>query len=126
VDEVIDCCSDVTVAVGKSMREPDEAAKMKLRAELATEILPKWFKAFEALLTQNAAKNNESPWFVGKTLTCADLCVWRMMGWLTGGVLDGIPTTVAEPFPRLCAAVKAVDNYPKVEEWKKAHPNNYK
>ena len=27
------------------------------------------------------------------------LCAAGLLGWLTSGVLDGIPTTLAEPFP---------------------------
>ena len=40
-----------------------------------------------------------------------------LLGWLTGGVLDGIPSSLADPFPRLRALIGAVSKHPKVQEW---------
>jgi len=110
---VIDCCTDITVAVGGSMREPDADKKMELRKALADETLPRWFGYLEKLLEDNGANS----FFVGSSLSIADLAVWRMLGWLTGGVLDGIPPTVAQPFPLLSRHFKSVDQHPKIRVW---------
>jgi glutathione S-transferase len=110
---VIDCCTDITVAVGGSMREPDAEKKMALRKTLADETLPRWFGYLEKLLQDNGATAS----FVGSSITIADIAVWRMLGWLKGGILDGIPSTVADPFPLLTAHFKAVDEHPKIRAW---------
>jgi glutathione S-transferase len=90
VDEVIDVCTDITGIVSPTMREQDPEKKAAMRATLALEGLPKWFGYLEALL----ARNGSNGFFVGDELTIADIAVWRLMGWLTGGALDGVPKTV--------------------------------
>jgi hypothetical protein len=55
------------------------------------------------------------------------LQVWRLVGWLSKGVIDGIPKEyVASTFPAISKLVATVDAHPKVCEWKRMHPNNYK
>lgn len=48
------------------------------------------------------------------------------LGWLTAGVLDGVPKGVAQPFPALTAALANVDNHPKVIAWRAKFPKLYK
>jgi len=47
IDEIIDTATDITVAVGKTMRMDDAAAKAAGRAELAATTLPKYLTALE-------------------------------------------------------------------------------
>ena len=62
-------------------------------------------------------KNNESNFFVGKKISIADLAIWRLLGWLTSGLLDGVPTDILEPYERLKKLREEVYNHPKVHEW---------
>ena len=64
---------------------------------------------------------------VGESLTVADLAVWRLLGWLSSGALDGISQDyVAEEFPGLAKLAEKVDAHEGVVAWKTAHPDFYK
>ena len=75
------------------MRAQDATERAELRRRLAEEIFPRWLGFLEKRLTTNAP----SPYFVGDQPSVADLAIWRILGWLTGGILDGIPTDLLEP-----------------------------
>lgn len=119
VDEVLNLVEEVQNGISPTMRESDEDKKMAMRKQLADEALPACFARFEKLLTDS------SPYFVGGSLTVGDIAVWRALGWIKSGALDGIPTTVANDFPKLLKCFEAVEKNPKVVEWKAKHSKNY-
>ena len=61
--------------------------------------------------------NKKSPWFVSDNITIADLAVWRLLGWLSSGKLDGVPTNILDPYKKLKSMRKAVYQHPKVNKW---------
>mmetsp|Transcript_9774 Transcript_9774/g.11134 ORF Transcript_9774/g.11134 Transcript_9774/m.11134 type:complete len:212 (+) Transcript_9774:167-802(+) len=121
IDEVIDYATDITNALSPTMREKDEAKKMEMRKEFAEVKIPKYFSALEGLLKANG----NTKYFVGDSLTAADLVIWRLIGWFTSGKLDGIPADCAESYQLLSEAIKTVDEHPKVVEWKAKHSKFY-
>ena len=50
-------------------------------------------------------------------MTIADLAVWRLLGWLKSGLLDGVPTNILESFSNLNKMREGVYQHPKVKEW---------
>ena len=67
--------------------------------------LPESLGGLERLLTQSGAA-----YVGGDAMSVADLALWRAVGWLSSGVIDGIPPTyIASAFPRLWALHVAVD-----------------
>ena len=54
---------------------------------------------------------------IGKNITIADLAIWRLLGWLTSGFLDGVPMNILEPYKRLKKLREEIYNHPKVNEW---------
>jgi len=118
IDELIDFATDITEAVFPSFLEQDETKKLKMRKEITEIKLPKWLSSLESLLKTNGSTN----YFVGDSLTVADLVIWSLMGWFTSGQLDGIPMNCIEPYTLLSKAIKTVDEHPKVVEWKKKQP----
>jgi glutathione S-transferase len=112
VDQLIDAATDITTQVSPTMRMEDESAKMAARSVLAEDTLPKWFGYLEALLPEG-----EDAFFVGESMTIADLAIWRLMGWFSGGFLDGIPATVVDGSPRLKAHSERIGMHPKVTKW---------
>ncbi len=50
-------------------------------------------------------------------MTIADIAIWRLLGWLTSGIIDGIPTSVVDEFPKLKNIHHQVHRHPKVQEW---------
>lgn len=112
IDQLIDAATDITNRVSLTMHEKDDAKKMAARTVLSDETLPTWFGYLEALAPQEG-----SEFFVGDTMTIADLAIWRLLGWLTGGILDGVPPTVTDGFPKLQAHAKRMDSNPKIQSW---------
>jgi glutathione S-transferase len=91
--------------------------KLRARQALTQDYLPKWLGFLERFLNENA----ESGWFVGKSMSIADLAMWRLLGWLTSGVLDGVPTNILENFTGLQQLHNRVDSLPKVGKWMERH-----
>lgn len=113
VDELLATANQMTYLVAPSMGERDPEKKRALRANLGEEVLPQWLAQLEARLTAFGP----GPYCLGEQLSVADLALWRMLDWFTSGLLDGIPTTLLEPHPRLHALGTAVAAREDVQTW---------
>ena len=111
IDQIIDAATDITNVVSPTIREKDQEKKMEDRKILVNKLLPRWFRYLENLLSED-----DSIWFVEK-MTIADIAMWRLLGWLTSGIIDGIPTSVVDDFPKLKNIHHQVHTHPKVQEW---------
>jgi len=111
IDQIIDAATDITNVVSPTIREKDQKKKMEDRKVLVNKLLPRWFRYLENLLSED-----DSTWFVEK-MTIADIAMWRLLGWLTSGIIDGIPTSVVDDFPKLKNIHYQVHTHPKVQEW---------
>ena len=95
--------------------------KRSMREKLAQGALVQKISFLEELLV-----GGKGDWFVGKNITIADLAIWRLMGWLTSGMIDYLPTSLISPFPNLKRVCLNVEKHPKVIEWvKKTYPEDY-
>ena len=57
-------------------------------------------------LEKICAENGGCSYAVGSTMTVADISIWRLVGWLSSGIIDGIPVDyVSSTFPHLAALV---------------------
>ena len=113
IDQIIEAAQDINFLVTLSGRDKDPEKKKVARDILATRHLPKWFQYLENLNKQN----EQSIYFVGKDLTIADLAIWRLLGWLTSGLLDGVPTKILDIYPNLIKLRKEIYKNPKVIKW---------
>ena len=111
IDQIIDAATDITNLVSPTIREKDLDKKMEDRKLLVNKLLPRWFKYLENLLSED-----DSSWFVEK-MTIADIAMWRLLGWLTSGIIDGVPTSIIDDFPKLKNIHHQVHTHPKVQEW---------
>ena len=111
IDQIIDAATDITNLVSPTIREKDQNKKMEDRKVLVNKLLPRWFRYLENLLSED-----NSTWFVEK-MTIADIAIWRLLGWLTSGIIDGIPTSIVDDFPKLKNIHHQVHTHPKVQEW---------
>jgi len=111
IDQIIDAATDITNLVSPTIREKDQIKKMEDRKVLVNKLLPRWFRYLENLLSED-----NSTWFVEK-MTIADIAIWRLLGWLTSGIIDGIPTSIVDNFPKLKNIHHQVHTHPKVQEW---------
>ena len=113
IDQIIEGAQDINYLVTLSGRDKDLERKKIARDILATRHLPKWFQFLEDLLKQNT----ESIYFVGSDLTIADLAIWRLLGWLKSGMLDGVPTTILDNYENLNKLREQIYKNPKVIKW---------
>ena len=113
IDQIIEAAQDINYLVTLSGRDKEKERLELARKILATKHLPKWFQFLENLLE----KNQESNFFIGKNISIADLAIWRLLGWLSSGLLDGVPTTILEPYKKIKVLREEVYKHPKVNEW---------
>lgn len=101
---------DLRVKVSPTMRMKDEDEKKRARTELASTIVPVW--------AANAEKRiGEGPFFGGVALQVVDLKLFMIVGWLRSGILDHIPPTVLDPFPKLNRVHDAVRDHARIKTW---------
>lgn len=113
VDQIIDTASDITNLVSPTVREKNEIKKKEMRERLTSKLLPRWFNYLEKLLQ----KEENSNWFVNNKISIADIAIWRLLGWLKSGMLDGISKDICNNYPKLNNVYTEVHKHPKVQEW---------
>ena len=116
IDEIIDTATDITVAVGRTFRMEGKE-KEEARKELATVTLPKYLSALEKIMSENGSTG----FYVGSKMTIADIAMWRLFGWLTGGIVDGLPTTLLDSTPQVLTNFKTTDQHPEIKQWMESH-----
>ena len=114
VDEFLDAAAQITSLVNPSMSEKDPTKRAAMREELGQETFPHWLSLLEKRM-------GSGDYLVGDSLTVADLAIWRLMGWLTGGVLDGIPNDLLKPHSRLEDHFKRIDGREDIRAWMQKH-----
>ena len=112
IDQIIDAATDITNLVSPTIREKDEQKKVEDRLLLKNKLLPRCFTYLENILSEST-----SDWFVENKMTIADIAMWRLLGWLISGIIDGIPTTIVDSYPKLKNIHTNVHHHPKVQEW---------
>ena len=113
VDQIIDTATDITNLISPTVGEKDEKIKKNMRERLTHKLLPKWLNYLEQILNEN----KDAIWFVDNKLSIADIAIWRLLGWMKSGMLDGIPSNICEPYPKLDNIYNRVHKHPKVQEW---------
>ena len=113
VDQIIDSATDITNLISPTVREKNETIKIEMRDNLANKLLPRWFDYLEKIL-QN---EKNSIWFVDNNISIADIAIWRLLGWLKSGMLDGIPTNICDAYTKLNNVHAEVHKHPKIQEW---------
>ena len=120
IDQFLDMATDITDLIFTTGRDEDEETKKIKRQEL--------YKGELARKLEMLDKNirDESDWVLGFDLGLADIAIWRLMGWLSCGILDGIPTDLIRAFPRISRVCLAVDEHPKIQQWvARTYPKDY-
>ena len=112
IDQIIDAATDITNLVSPTIREKEAQKKIEDRLLLKNKLLPRWFTYLENILSEST-----SDWFVENKMTIADIAMWRLLGWLISGIIDGIPTTIVDSYPKLKNIHTNVHHHPKVQEW---------
>ena len=120
IDQFLDLATDITFLISASGSEERDEKIRANRQELSKGELPRKLKMLERSIDQN------NDWIIDSDISIADIAIWRLMGWLSSGMLDGVPTDLLKDFPKIRRVCLAVDAHPKVQEWiEKTYPKNY-
>lgn len=109
-ESVMAAVEDLRGAIRPSMvvKDPDE--KRRMREQLAAEVIPVWAAHVERLI-------GEGPFFGGAAPQVADIKLYVVSKWIKSGVLDHIPATVLDAYPKLNRLHDAVREDPRVKAW---------
>jgi len=118
-DEIMNGCSDVTSTIGATFGLPKEEAEAKRTAM----IKPDGGRLYMHCSGLNSILCAQAPGVAcTKSLTVADLCIWKLVAWLCTGVLDHIPSDfISSNFPNLQAVYEACENNEKIAEYVKQY-----
>ena len=120
IDQYLDIATDITVLVSSAGGEKDDDKRRIMRQEMCSGALGRKLQ----ILDKNIAAGSE--WIVGQCMGLADIAIWRLMGWLSSGMLDGIPTNLLVGYPNISRVCLAVDRHPKIQEWvNQTYAQNY-
>ena len=112
IDQFIDMATDLTVLVASTKVEDRNNLVI---GELSRKL---------SILNKSIELSNN--YLVNNNISIADIAIWRLMGWLTSGSLDGIPLDLLKKHENISKICLLVDKHPKVNEWiEKTYPNNY-
>ena len=116
-DEILNGCTDVTVSIASTFGLPKDEVK-QAREDLLNVESGKLFKLLKGLNTVCCRDGSE--FACGKHLTVADLSVWKLVAWFSGGVLDHIPKDfVMTHFENLKKIYENVEYDGRIVEYKK-------
>ncbi|KAK3099584.1 hypothetical protein FSP39_006553 [Pinctada imbricata] len=111
-DVVIQTTEDLRSGWVGVFREKDETRKAELEKAFHEETVPKFLKLFEGIL-----KTNGTGYFVGNTLTIADLAVYDVFEILIQKKED-----ILSEFPLLAKSRKTVESAPGVQKYLSERP----
>lgn len=98
-DELYATAGEIGDMFSATFKIQDQAEKEKARQDLVAGPLPAKFAA----LTKMLDAIPDGQWVGGAKISHGDLAVWGMLSYLQSGLLDGVPTTLLEDYPRLSA-----------------------
>jgi glutathione S-transferase len=113
VDQIVVAVENINALLSPSMKESDPLRKKAMRKELTSNELPTYFGYLQDILSANS-----SDWFVGDSMTIADLAVWSLLGWIASGVIDDISAEVIRPFDGLVKLYNEINKNPRIRAWK--------
>ena len=120
IDQYLDIATDITVLVSSAGSEEDDEKRRTMRQEMCSGILGRKLQIVDKNISDN------SDWILGQSMGLADIAIWRLMGWLSSGMLDGIPTTLLTGYPKISRVCSAVDVHPKIQKWvSQTYPKDY-
>jgi glutathione S-transferase len=110
VDMIIDCIEDTVKPMMGFFHESDEKRKADLKKKFLDEQLPVSLAGLEKILNEN---KGGAGYFVGDSLTWADLCISVLASWLAmAGGCDEFAKHA-----KLVALKDRVEKEPKIAEW---------
>ena len=101
---------DLRAIVAAAGRNADEGTKQRAREHLAATTLPTWAGFVEAQI-------GDGPFYAGERPMVVDVKLYMGLRAFRRGVMDYIPTTVVDAFPKLIRLYDALEAWPAVSAW---------
>nr|UZD11055.1 glutathione s-transferase 5 [Macrocystis pyrifera] len=111
-DAAMEAVIDMHFHLRPTVHEQDPTKKMEMRKAMTDTFLPTWLGNLE-----RALKTAGGSYFAGGKLSIGDIYVVCRLNWLQKGVLDGIPATIVDEYPLLCALIKSVMSEPRIVKY---------
>ena len=109
-EAVMEACEDLRHAFGPTLRIKDEAEKKAAREKVVADTLPTWAKSISRQI-------GDGPFLGGEKINVADIKLWSVVRWLTGGKLDHVPTACLDAYPAIKQHFNAVNEHDGVKTW---------
>ena len=97
IDEILDVANDITYVIAPSIREKNLEKKKFMRVELNEKILPIWLSHLENFFVENKKSN----FLISNNFTLADIVIWRILLWLSCGLLENISRDIVRKYKLL-------------------------
>nr|WEU39138.1 glutathione S-transferase [Saccharina japonica] len=107
-DAAIELSTDFYAQGVPYFSEKDETRKLEMRKNMVENFFPTWLKNIEKHLSKT-----EGVYF-GDKMTVADITVARLIKSLKDGALDGVPTDIADSYPKAIALYDSIVGEPKI------------
>ena len=109
LESLLSACEDLRHAISATFEVKDPEELKRRRAALAEGPIRTW--------AANMEKQIQGPFAGGSEISVADIKLFIVTGWLKGGILDHIPKTVLDGFPKLEKLYESVKAHPKIVAW---------
>ena len=110
---ILESVEELRAQLAPSGKLKDAEEKKQAREAFASGHLKQWSRSLE--------RQVRGPFVAGSAISVADIKVFQIMSSFKNGVLDHIPKSVFDDFPKLDALYAAVSKHPKIAEWKASH-----
>ena len=101
-----------------SEKEWTKEEKLAVRKRILEQAIPKHLGYLEKQI-----EDNGTGWLVGDGLTIADLKLYYVGGlMIQKGILDGIPATTLDSYPKVKENIEKVKSHPDVAAWYEKYP----
>ena len=109
-DALMDAVEDFRARISPTARIKDEAEKKAVRQQLASDFIPQWARCIERLI-------GDGPFVGGDRPSVADIKLYMVHKWISGGGVDDIPADLFDPYPKLAAVANGIKNHPAIVAW---------
>lgn len=109
-EAVLEHVEELRANIAISGRNLDEASKQRVREQHAATTIPTWAGYVEAQI-------GDGPFYAGARPMIVDIKLYMGMRTFRRGVMDHIPATVFDGFPKLIRLYDAFEAWPSAKAW---------
>jgi len=106
-DALMEAAEDLRQRISGSGRIQDAAERKAARQQLAADYIPQWGLCIDRLV-------GDGPFVGGDRPSVADIKLYMMDKWISGGGVDDVPGDAFDPYARLKGVARAVATHPAV------------